>query len=339
MRKLILETDFDSPAAQENIKELLLATSSTAVDSIGESGNVYAKGYAIAGLTPEYHAKEKVLGLSQLYLNMQLLKDSSASLQPVIDKLKLIQQFALSNNRGLRVAVTCGAESRTENESQLSQFLSTLPKTSNIHHSSMAVSNRINLDYSKAFLRLPFQVSHVGLAVPGVEYVNPQGASLSILSQLLTHKHLHREIREKGGAYGAGAASYGLGGIFAMSSYRDPVPDRTVLIMRKAGEWATQYDFSKSDIEEAKLSIFKGLDSLEDIHQEGMMQFMNGIDPIMQKRRREQLLDVGINDVKEAAQEFLVDGMASARTMIIGGKAPKLPEIDWRELAKPIKMS
>jgi len=198
-------------------------------------------------------------------------------------------------------------------------------------------SSQINLGHSKAFLRLPSQVSFVGLAVPGVEYVNKSGAALSILSQLLTHKHLHQEIREKGGAYGAGASSHGLGGVFTMTSYRDPVPGRSVKLMRNAGEWAVTNEFSSTDLEEAKLSVFKGLDALEDIHYEGMLQFLNGIDPEMEQRRREQLLDVNVHDVKTAAQNFLVDGMANSRTMVIGSKAPS-HELDWKEVAKPIRL-
>jgi hypothetical protein len=336
MRTIVLETNFDSPAAEANIKELLLATASTATDSITESGHSYAKSYALAGLTPAYRAKENVSGLSQLYFTIQLLQDPK-SFNNLIEKLKRIQSIALSKSDKLRVAITCGPEARSANEGNLNQFLSTLPKASSIPQATAKYSSRINLGHSKAFLRLPSQVSFVGLAVPGVEYVNKSGAALSILSQLLTHKHLHQEIREKGGAYGAGASSHGLGGVFAMTSYRDPVPGRSVKLMRNAGEWAVTNEFSATDLEEAKLSVFKGLDALEDIHYEGMLQFLNGIDPEMEQRRREQLLDVNVHDVKIAAQKFLVDGMANSRTMVIGSKAPS-HELDWKEVAKPIRI-
>jgi presequence protease len=340
MRAMILETNFDSAEAEANIRELLLASSSTAFDSIADSGSLYAKGYAMAGLTPEYRAKESVSGLSQFYLTMQLLRDAPNSLKAVINKLKLIQRFALSSSNKLRAAVTCGSEAKEANERSLSRFLSSLPKSADMPSSSSTFSSPLDLDAYKAYLKLKqFQVSHVGFAVPGVEYVNPSGASLSILSQLLTHKYLHQAIRETGGAYGAGAASHGLGGVFSMSSYRDPMPDRSVKIMQSAGKWATGYDFNNTDLEEAKLSVFKGLDALEDIHHEGMLLFLNGIDPEMEQRRREQLLDVKIDDVKAAAQRFLVDGMAESRAMIIGNKAPTgRGALEWKELQSPAQL-
>ena len=40
--------------------------------------------------------------------------------------------------------------------------------------------------------------------------------------QVLSLGFLHKEVREKGGAYGGGASSSPLGGTFTFSSYRDP---------------------------------------------------------------------------------------------------------------------
>jgi len=333
-----METDFDSLDAEANIKELLLRTAASAADSIIESGDSFARGYVLAGLTPEYLAKDRVMGLSQLFLTMQLLKNSPDYIQQVIEKLKRIQTIALSKSNKLRVAVTCGSESRDFNEQSLHQFLSNVPKASGIQQSSAPFPSLINLQHPKAFLRMPSQISFVGMGVPGVEYVNPTGAKLSILSQLLTHKRLLPTIREKGGAYGAGAAYFGLGGVFSMTSYRDPVPETSVKVMQSAGVWATQQDFSSTDLEEAKMSIFKGIDALEDIHYEGMLQFLNGIDPEMAQRRREQLLDVTADDVRTAAQKYLVDGIESARTMVIGNRMPGRG-LGWNEIAKPMRLS
>jgi hypothetical protein len=41
-------------------------------------------------------------------------------------------------------------------------------------------------------------------------------------SQAISTSYLHREIREKGGAYGGGAGASPVEGVFAFSSYRDP---------------------------------------------------------------------------------------------------------------------
>ena len=46
MRKLVLETDFDSAEAQLRIRQLLQGAADGAVNNIASSGHVYARGFA-----------------------------------------------------------------------------------------------------------------------------------------------------------------------------------------------------------------------------------------------------------------------------------------------------
>jgi len=130
---------------------------------------------------------------------------------------------------------------------------------------------------AKAFFPLPYQVSYAAMCVRTVPYTNKDGAALQMLAQLLTHKHLHHEIREKGGAYGAGAFHRGAGGVFGFYSYRDPNVPNTLKIMEDAGGFALRNDWTAKDLEEAKLSVFQGVDAPTSVSDEGMINFMDGI--------------------------------------------------------------
>ena len=57
----------------------------------------------------------------------------------------------------------------------------------------------------------------------------------------MSQHYLHREIREKNGAYGGGTSHSALDGIFSFTSYRDPNPLKTVSTFEKAAEWAASY--------------------------------------------------------------------------------------------------
>jgi Zn-dependent M16 (insulinase) family peptidase len=175
---------------------------------------------------------------------------------------------------------------------------------------------------SKTFFPLPYQVYYGGLSVPTTSYTSAEGAPLQILSQLLTHKHLHHEIREKGGAYGGGAYSRALDGLFGFYSYRDPNPQNTLNIMRNAGRWAKDRDWTDRDLEEAKISVFQSVDAPKSVNQEGMAKFLSGITEEMRQKKREQLLDVSKDQVKEAAQKFLVEAIEKGeeRTAFLGEK-------------------
>jgi Zn-dependent M16 (insulinase) family peptidase len=149
-----------------------------------------------------------------------------------------------------------------------------------------------------------------------------------VLAQLLTHKHLHHEIREKGGAYGGGAFAQGLAGVFGFYSYRDPNPQNTLKIIKEAGVWARDRTWTERDIEEAKLSVFQGMDAPESVSQEGMVEFLSGVDYNMQQTRREQLLDVNIEDVKQAAEEWLVKS-GERSTAVLGARQDWVKESEW----------
>lgn len=307
LQKLVLETDFDSAEAQLRIRQLLQSGADGAVNNIASSGHVFARGYAEAGLTDYGRLKEQVGGLSQVKLITSLAsRPESEGLVDVIEKLKVIQKMALTGSSTFRTAMTCGHESVADNEAALQKFLSSrLKADSSVTRAPSPTLSR----NSKTFFPLPYQVYYGALAVPTVSYTSPAGAPLQILAQLLTHKHLHHEIREKGGAYGGGAYSRGMDGVFGFYSYRDPNPQNTMTIMRSAGRWAVEKEWTDRDLEEAKLSVFQSVDAPQAVSEEGMSRFLSGVSDEMRQERRERLLDVTKSQVREVAQQYIVDAL------------------------------
>lgn len=329
MRKLIVETDFDSPEAVQQIRQLLQASADGVVNDIASSGHAFARRSAEAGLTWDAFLKEQVSGLSQVRLVTSLAsRPESDSFEDVIAKLKQIQQIALAGD--FRAAVTCGTESVTSNSAALTKFLESRPGSS----LTQQFTSRGGPDLSrniKSFYPLPYQVYYGALAVPTVPYNHPEGAPLQILSQLLTHKHLHHEIREKGGAYGGGAYSRALDGVFGFYSYRDPNPVNTVKIMRQAGQWAVDKKWTDRDLEEAKISVFQGVDAPHSVNEEGMGRFLYGVTEEMKQARRERLLDVSKDQVREVAQKYVVDALAKqAERMVFLGEKRDWVDANWK---------
>ena len=319
LRMLIQETDFDSPEAEGKIYELLQSDASGALNNVASSGHAYARRAAEAALTPLATISEQVGGLTQVAHTAALASRSrNDGLKDVIAKLKMIQTAAMSRSTSFRAALTCSPEAVQANESALTSFLSKFPSSTPILPTDKALPSTQNKP--KLFIPLPYQVYYSAVALPTVPYTDPSSSALDILAQLLTHKHLHHEIREKGGAYGGGASHKGLGGLFGYYSYRDPNPQKTLRIIRDAGCWARDKDWTANHIDEAKLSVFQGVDAPKSVNEEGMVRFLSGIDEKMQQERRERLLDVTKEQVVEAAQRYLVDGAEKAVTAVIGEK-------------------
>ena len=327
LRVIIQETHFDGPEAESKIKQLLQADASGALDAIASSGHSYARRYAEAGLTHQGLLNEQIGGLTQVQQIANLANRSATEgLADVIIKLKTIQQFAIANSSSLRAAITCGQESSSKNEVALTQFLSKLPNVSQIANPEPSPNS--NAYMPMTFFPLPYQVSYTAASLPTVPYTDPSSAPLQILSQLLTHKHLHHEIREKGGAYGGGAYARGLSGLFGFYSYRDPNPQNSLGIIRNAGLWAREKDWTDQDLEESKLSTFQSIDAPQSVSEEGMTRFLSGIDEEMEQSKREQLLDVNREDVKDVAQRFLVEGMKDVRLAVLGERKDWVKEED-----------
>src|SRR5260370_21556588 len=72
-----------------------------------------------------------------------------------------------------------------------------------------------------------------------VRYTNPDSPALLVLANYLRDTFLHRELREKGGAYG-GYAQAGIGPwTFYFGSFPDPNIAPTYPVPRPAGTWGT----------------------------------------------------------------------------------------------------
>ncbi|KAL9101766.1 MAG: hypothetical protein Q9163_003013 [Psora crenata] len=340
LRMIIQETDYDGPDAEGKIRQLLQSDASGALDAIASSGHSYARWYAEAGLVPQGLLNEQVGGLTQVQHIANLAnRRPSEGLADVMMKLKAIQQFAISNSSSFRVAITCGLESSSANETALASFLSTLPTECRTARPEPLPTSGV---ISRAtFFPLPYQVSYTAASLRTVPYTHPASASLHMLSQLLTHKHMHHEIREKGGAYGGGAYARGLSGLFGFYSYRDPSPQNTLKIFGDAGTWARDKQWTDQDLEEAKLSTFQNVDAPQSVSEEGMTRFLSGIDEEMEQRKREQLLDVKKEDIRDVAQKYLVEGMKDAKIAVLGEKKGWIggEEEGWNiknvELVKP----
>ncbi|KAJ5170469.1 uncharacterized protein N7500_003252 [Penicillium coprophilum] len=319
---LVTETDFTSPAAPAMIQELLRMTTNGALDAIAGTGHRFAVNAAAASLSRSFWVQEQQSGLEQLQATANLLRDAESSperLQELIEKLRLIQSFAISSSN-LRVRMVCEKESASNNESTLQKWISGLPQT----QSPSANLTTSFKSADKAFYDMPYKVYYSGQATQTVPFVDPSSAPLSILSQLLTHNYLHPEIREKGGAYGAGASNGPIKGIFTFMSYRDPNPLNSLKVFKNSGVFARDRAWSEREIEEAKLGIFQGLDAPVSVDDEGARYFMSGVTHEMDQRWREQVLDVTAKDVNAAADKFLVNGSRQA-TCVLGEKK------DWAD--------
>src|SRR5207247_10203518 len=86
-----------------------------------------------------------------------------------------------------------------------------------------------------------------------VRYTHKDSPALLVLANYLRDTFLHRELREKGGAYGGYAQAGVASATFYFGSYRDPNIVRTYDIFDAAIGWVTDGDIEAEALKEAIL--------------------------------------------------------------------------------------
>jgi len=103
-------------------------------------------------------------------------------------------------------------------------------------------------------------VSFVASVFETVRMDHEDAPALAVISKMMRSMFLHREIREKGGAYGGFAAYQPENGLFYFGSYRDPHIINTLNVYGAASEFITSGDYSEENIKEAILQACADID-------------------------------------------------------------------------------
>lgn len=165
-------------------------------------------------------------------------------------------------------------------------------------------------------------VAYNAVAFLTVPYTHPDSPALLVLSRLLSSEYLLKELREKGGAYGGGAGYDARGGVFRMTSYRDPNISRTFNVFRQARAFLDT-ELGARELTEAILSASKGLDPLTSPDTVGRMRFygdLGGYMPEVQEAFLEGLLKVNLDDLKRVMDTYLTPEKAAYA--LVAGRDP-----------------
>ncbi len=103
-------------------------------------------------------------------------------------------------------------------------------------------------------------VSFVAQTIETVPIRHADAPALAVISKLLRSLYLHREIREKGGAYGGFAVYSPETGLFSLGSYRDPHIVSTLKVYDGVAQFLQTENFDQEDVKEAILQVCSEID-------------------------------------------------------------------------------
>ncbi|MEE8431379.1 MAG: insulinase family protein [Candidatus Desulfatibia sp.] len=162
-------------------------------------------------------------------------------------------------------------------------------------------------------------VSFVARTFPTVRLGHKDAPALSVISTILRSLYLHREIREKGGAYGGFAIYNREDGLFCFGSYRDPHIVTTLKVYDAAPTFIKSGSFNDEDVKEAILQVCSDIDKPDPPGTAARKAFLRQIISLPDETRqrfKERLLAVNRNQVIDAAQRYFDDDKNHAVAVI-----------------------
>ena len=162
------------------------------------------------------------------------------------------------------------------------------------------------------------QVSYCAEAFPTVDAFHEDAPALSVLGAVLRNGCLHSAIREKGGAYGAGAMQDSKNQVFKFFSYRDPKCTETFNEFRNSREWSLK-GISQNQLDEGILGVISSIDKPLSPYGEAMSDFANNLDrkSIDQRLRFRALVkECSLEDLENVSRKYLFN--ESKKAVIAG---------------------
>ncbi|OQY23555.1 MAG: hypothetical protein B6I37_05185 [Desulfobacteraceae bacterium 4572_35.2] len=305
---------------QDRLATVIGQIKSSWQNAIPGSGHSYAARAAAGQLTPAAKQREQWSGFSQFKLIKQVAELKAGQLDEIV---AVMQQIAATiiNRRTLSAAITAEEKQLKNCQSTLEQLINHIPQrttTAAVQAVAPIEPTAVQLGWTTSI-----PVSYVTRVFRTTPFNHVDTAPLKVLAALLKANYLHREIREKGGAYGGMATSNSESGLFSLMSYRDPQLERTLTVYEQSLEWLQQGDFDDEKIKEAVLSVFSAYDRPLSPSGRGSNEFANqqqGLTHSMRQQFRTRLLCVTKEQLLDVAKRHLSDKLDQSPISILSNE-------------------
>jgi len=179
------------------------------------------------------------------------------------------------------------------------------------------------------------QVCYCAEAFQSVPREHEDAPLLSVLAAVLKWGYLHPSIREKGGAYGAGATNDTSTNTFKFYSYRDPECMKTFNAFQNSINWAKN-SITSQNLEEAILNVISAIDKPLSPVGEAKNDFnynLQKIDIAERLKMRQKIINCSIKDLERVNKKYLTK---SSSKSILAGESYKDQAVDLK--LKPFKV-
>ncbi|MBU8848252.1 MAG: insulinase family protein [Desulfobacterales bacterium] len=310
----------------KRLKSLLLQYQAGMEASIVSTGHRYAISLASRHLSKASYINELWHGIAQY----QLIKEITEQFNTTGDKNKVLETLSKNlikiaqsvlKKGNFKPAVIGDSDSIIRADKQFKFIHENLSNDSQQSFFTPDISFERNLPYDGWYTNT--SVSFVGQSFKTVRITHEDSPGLAVISKILRSLYLHREIREKGGAYGGFAIYNTEEGIFSFGSYRDPHIARTLDIYKKACDFITNGDYTQTDVKEAILQVCSEIDKPETPGPAAMKAFYRDItklDDDIRRQFKDSLLRLDKKRIQDIAGKYFTIDETQKGTAVISSR-------------------
>jgi Zn-dependent M16 (insulinase) family peptidase len=297
----------------KRLKEVLAEMATRLESSLAGLGFQFAILRAHSKLSSEGALNDRLQGIGMLHTMRRLARTPEGELRDLVARLDQIRT-KLFQTDSIRIIVTSEEGMIDPLRELLTGLIAVLPSGGQAPEAAKPQPLELAPEARTAPVPVAFNVR----IFKTVRYTHQDAPALLVLANYLRDTFLHRELREKGGAYGGYAQAGIASGTFYLGSFRDPNIIRTYDIFDQAVKWVTEGEIEAEPLKEAILGACGDVDPLESPDIKGRReatQRMTGFTRDVRERFKQRLLQVTADDLRRVTHSYLAGGRAVQMTV------------------------
>lgn len=210
-----------------------------------------------------------------------------------------------------------------------------------LHHFDQAVYDDSAISFEKSDLNEAFTLNSMvnyvskggSLKEAGYEY----NGKLVVLANVLSNLFLHKEIRAKGGAYGAGIRITRFGDV-ATYSYRDPQVEKTIDVYDHMADFLKDLSLSERDLTDMIIGVMNAFDPHLAPSAYGVLdfkRFLNGTTTEAIEKRKAEAMATTVDDLRSFSD--LIRKTMAQNNLVAIGDAERLKSGELFDIYRSLK--
>ncbi len=335
IHELITEVDFGNLT---RLHQLVLEYRAGLEAAVIHNGHRLAISLASRNFSPANHLQEMWSGIHQLHTIRQLAAASAESdLERLRANLKAIGS-SLYGRENANLALIGEAAMLDKTAQPIKTLMAALAPDR--EHGFIPPDVRVASGVPVEGWSTSTAVSFVAQTFKTVRIDHADSPALSVIAKMLRSMYLHREIREKGGAYGGFALYNAEDGLFSFGSYRDPHIVGTLAVFDRAADFIRSGVFSEEDVKEAILQVCSEIDKPDPPGPAARKAFFRRIIGLTDETRlhhKEKLLALNRKRVMETADRYF-DAKASDKSVAVISNRKQLEAANQKLADRPLNL-